>query len=203
LELDYAEECRALGGPYTDDYREGVSLVLSDQLEEAHEALVTNNWKKIEKDADALIKAAGLPPLDHDSADFGRLCRRLLQAQIEYTKIEADRWQGIYTPRRPDAAASAALVNGTPRAQPKTQPPPAPTGPLFTESIEGYLRENPRAERSARQLKSELQREKEVCMRLALIVPAVLTIGILFGCAEGTSSQSRPPGAPGSDPAYD
>jgi len=46
-------------------------------------------------------------------------------------------------------------------------------------------------------------------MRLASIVPVALTIGMLWGCAEGTTNsrrndvQSRPPGAPTTDPAYD
>jgi integrase len=161
-ELEYAEDCRATAGRMSDEQWESQFDGLDIMAEEAHEALLDNDYRKIEKTADELLMSAGLPPLDHDSADFGRLCRRLLQAKIEYTKIEADRWQGIYTQRRPvqasATAAPTALVNGTPTAKPKTQPPPAPTGPLFTEAVEGFLRENPRAERSARQLKSELQR---------------------------------------------
>jgi hypothetical protein len=46
-------------------------------------------------------------------------------------------------------------------------------------------------------------------MRFALIVPVIIiTVGMLNGCADTTQSprkdtQSRPPGAPAADPAYD
>src|SRR6185436_18485954 len=84
VELDEAEDARTLAGPISDEYREGVWHVLSDQGDEAHEALVTNNWRKVESEADALLQAAGQPARDHEGADFGRLCRRLLLAKQEY-----------------------------------------------------------------------------------------------------------------------
>jgi hypothetical protein len=59
VELDEAEDARTLAGSTSDSYREGVWHVLSDQMDEAHEALVTNNWRKVEREADALIQAAG------------------------------------------------------------------------------------------------------------------------------------------------
>lgn len=86
-ELDEAEDARTLAGTVSDEYREGVWHVLSDLFDEASEA-------------DALLKAVGLPLLDHDSVDFGGLCRRFLVAKQEYLKIEADRWEGNYAPRR-------------------------------------------------------------------------------------------------------
>jgi hypothetical protein len=95
-ELDEAEDYRAFAGPLSDDIREGNLDGLSIMLEGASEALLSNDYRKIEADAHALIKAAGFPPMDHNSADFGRLCRRLLRAKIEYTKIETDRWNGDY-----------------------------------------------------------------------------------------------------------
>lgn len=41
------------------------------------------------------------------------------------------------------------------------------------------------------------------------IIPVIVVVGLLYGCAEGTTSsrgnnvQSIPPGAPTADPAYD
>jgi hypothetical protein len=58
-ELDEAEDARTLAGSLSYDYREGVWHVLSDQLDDAHEALVTINWRKVEREADALLQAAG------------------------------------------------------------------------------------------------------------------------------------------------
>jgi integrase len=157
-ELEYAEDCRATAGHMSESHWESQFDGLDIMADEAHEALLDNDYRKIEKTADELLKSAGLPPMDHDSADFGRLCRRLLQAKIEYTRIEAERWQGKHVSSR--SAKQTPGVNGshvastvTANPQPKT-----PTGPLFTEVVEGYLRENPRAERSTRQLKAELQR---------------------------------------------
>jgi hypothetical protein len=86
IELDEAEDARTLAGPLSDDYREGVWRVLSDQIDDTHEALVTNNWRKVAREADALLQAAGQPPLDHDGAEFGRLCRRLLLAEQDIKK---------------------------------------------------------------------------------------------------------------------
>lgn len=80
-ELEEAEDYRATCGPVTDEYRDDVSLILSDQFQETSEALVSCDYRKIKKDADELLRAAGLPLLDHDGADFGRLCRRLLRAK--------------------------------------------------------------------------------------------------------------------------
>lgn len=47
-------------------------------MDEADEAIRTTDWRKVEREADALIQAAGLPGLDHEGAEFERLCRRLL-----------------------------------------------------------------------------------------------------------------------------
>ena len=88
VELDEAEDARTLAGPISDEYREDVWHLLSDQGDAAHEALVTNNWQTVEREADALLRAVGQPALDHDGADFGRLCRRLLLARQEYLRIE-------------------------------------------------------------------------------------------------------------------
>jgi len=149
--LDEAEDFRATFGYISDDQREGAWQVLSDQLEEAHEALVTNNFRKIEKDADELLKSAGLPALDHDGAEFGRLCRSLLRAKQDYLRMEAERWDGIYKDHRP---AGAQHHN---RPGPEVTPKP-PSGPLLSVVFEKYTAENPHADRTVKPLKAEFQR---------------------------------------------
>lgn len=76
-ELDEADDFRAIEGPFSDEDRDTKSLILSDQWEESNEALVSCNYRKVEREADALLKAAGLPTLDHAGAEFEKLCRRL------------------------------------------------------------------------------------------------------------------------------
>jgi integrase len=166
-ELEYAEDCRATAGRISDLNRAAQLEGLSIMQEEAAEDLTGNDYRRIEKTADELLKAGGLPPLDHDSADFGRLCRRLLQAKYEYTRIESKRWNGqVPSVQRPrvhnGSRGSTAAVSSSPpptsSAVAAATKPSQGAGPLFTEAVEGFLRENPRAERSMRQLKSELQR---------------------------------------------
>ena len=138
VQLDEAEDARTLAGPLSDDYREGVWHVLSDQFDEAREALVTNNWRTVEREADALLQAAGQPVLDHDGADFGRLCRRLLLAKQEYLQIEADRWEGNYTNNQRQCAP---VVD--------RKAPATPAGPLFSTVVDKYMAETPRGERTS------------------------------------------------------
>lgn len=153
--LDEAEDARALAGAVSDERRGGMYLALSDQFDEAHEALLTNNWRKVEREADELLRTAGLPALDHDGADFGRLCRRLLLAKQEYLRVEADRWDGQYN----------HVPRPTPQASRESQAKPketTPTGPPFSVVVEKYLAENPRAARTAKPLKAELLKFVEV-----------------------------------------
>ena len=96
-ELDYAEDCRAMAGVVSEAYQEDQLHGLDIMFKENADALVSNNYRQIEREADQLLKAAGLPALHHDSVEFTRLCRRLLVAREEYISIEQDRWNGIYT----------------------------------------------------------------------------------------------------------
>lgn len=151
-ELDESENARTLLGYISDDYRERVWHVLSDQVDATHEALVTNNWRKVEREADALIQAAGLPALDHEGAEFGRLCRRLLLAKQEYLQIEHDRWEGVYSPCA--AFAGDGSVNGsTATVVAKSSP-----SKLFSDVVQLYFQENTRAKRTDSQVKAELKR---------------------------------------------
>src|SRR6185295_1780379 len=74
--------------------------------------------------------------------------------KYKYTRIESRRWQGEeYTP------LLRQQINGhSTHAAPLPKPAASATGPLFMEAVDGYLRENPRTERSTRALKSELRR---------------------------------------------
>jgi hypothetical protein len=148
VELDEAEDARTLAGSFSDDYREGVWHVLSDQMDATHEAIVTNNWRKVEREADALIQAAGLPALDHEGAEFGRLCRRLLLAKQEYLQIESDRWEGKYKARSV-VAREGSVPTGAAKA-----PPSKP----FSEVVKLYFKENSRAERTDSQIKAEFDK---------------------------------------------
>ena len=64
---------------------------LSSTFDGANEALLSNDYRTVAKEADELLQAAGLLALDHAGVEFARLCRRLLRAKIEYLRIEADR----------------------------------------------------------------------------------------------------------------
>src|SRR5436853_319352 len=113
-------------------------------MDDTYEALVTNNWRKVEREADDLLKSAGLPSLDHEGAEFGRLCRRLLLAKQEYLHIENERWNGVYKTRSAGANGSAASVQAK-------SPPSKP----FSEVVRLYFKENSRADRTDSQIKSE------------------------------------------------
>lgn len=145
----------------SDADREGQLDGLDIMHEQAHEALVGNDYRRIERDADALLKAAGLA-LDHNGAEFGRLCRRLLRARIEYTKIEAERWNGVYKDsnngnHRPvKVMAAAAPVAAAPPA--KAEPVSEVSGPLFSAAVNQFLSENPRAKRTEGQARIEFEK---------------------------------------------
>ena len=152
-ELDEAEDWRALNGPISDEYRDNVTDVLADQRQEVECALLGSDYQLIEKEADALLTAAGVPLLDHDSEEFKRLCRRLLVAKQDVLRIDQARWGGNYTERlAPRAHVTASL------SQVKT----VTTSKPFTEVIKLYFQENKRAPRTDSQVKSELERFVEV-----------------------------------------
>jgi integrase len=128
--------------------------VYSDLFDEASEALIERNYRKVEREADALLRSAGLPGLDHDSAEFGRLCRRLLETKQDFLRIAADRVDGNY--KTGPTRLRVPLGVQAPVAPPTAAP--APAGPMFREAIDLYFKENARAERTDSQIKSELDR---------------------------------------------
>jgi integrase len=157
--LDAAEDFRALGGPFSDTDRETKTEILHDQMEDASEQLLAGNYARIEHEAVELLRVAGVNNVDPDSAEFGRLCRRLLQAKLDYLQIEQQRWDGRYETReqRRRVSVAAAAPSATPPATQRVTPPAAPvaTSPKFSEIVDRYFRENPRAARSADQAKIE------------------------------------------------
>jgi integrase len=160
-EIDELEDALAVGGPVSDEQRDGECIVYSDLFDEASEALLERNYRKVEREADVLLASAGLPPLDHDSAEFGRLCRRLLETKQDFLRIAADRVDGNYKtgPRRLKAGYVNELPFGAPAcATPASLATPAPSGPTFREAVDLYFKENSRAERTDSQIRSELDR---------------------------------------------
>jgi len=171
-QLEEAEDWRVTNGPYPEDQGEGASMILTDQVDDALEQLATYDFSKIEKEAVELLQTAGVGTVDRESADFKKLCRRLLQAKLDYLVIEQQRWNGDYQSaeqqqhQRQHERWAAVRLNGTQPVTPSVVAPPAmaavptptPTGPPFSEVVERYLRENPRTPRTTRQLKSEVQR---------------------------------------------
>ncbi len=146
--LEQAEDYRASMRLISEDQRYGAWHVLHDQMEDAGDALVSNDFRKIELEADELLKAAGLPPLDHDSAEYGRLCRRLLRAEMDYAQIEMQRWDGVY--KDLPSKVPSTLV---PTQTDATSGPPAK---LFSEVVKMYHKENPpRSPRSQHQTLAE------------------------------------------------
>ncbi len=151
--LEQAEDYRASLRPISDEQRNGAWHVLHDQLEEAAGDLLSNDFRRIEHEADELLKSAGLAPLDHDSAEYGRLCRRLLRAKQDYAHTELERWEGMYK----DQPLSL------PRARPAVTPTRAdltngPPSKLFSEVVKMYHKENPpRSPRSLHQTQSEFK----------------------------------------------
>ena len=106
-ELEEAEDYRALNGPVIPG---GSAALLNDTCEEYGEDLAACDYHRIEHEAVDLLKAAGIT-LDRGGNDFKRMCRRLLQAKIEYLRIEADRWEGKYTNNHVQQRPAAGLID--------------------------------------------------------------------------------------------
>jgi hypothetical protein len=153
-----AEDCRATAGRMSERRLEDQLDGLSIMQEEAAEAWTDNDFRHVKHTAQELLKTAGVT-LDADSADFGRLCRKLLEAKYEYTRIESRRWQGEpYRPLIHRPSVNGHTEHPAPLPTPSVIWKASGTGPLFMEALDGYLRESPRTDRSTRALKAELRR---------------------------------------------
>ncbi|NOU10232.1 MAG: hypothetical protein HOO98_09480 [Nitrospira sp.] len=149
--LDEAEDERAVQGRITEALREDRQLGLSELLYGAGEALAEGDYRTVTKEVDEMLQAAGLPALDHTSADFTRLCRRLLRAKVEYAQTEGNRWHGKY---RDDH------LNGRGYVTEEDKPDVVPSPP-FSEIMEKYLASSPRPPRTANPMKAEFLRFME------------------------------------------
>ncbi|MBA2486039.1 MAG: hypothetical protein H0V35_08070 [Nitrospira sp.] len=157
-EIDDLEDCLAVGGSVSDDQREGEWLVYSNLFDKASEALISRDFRKVECEVDALLASGGFHALDHDSAEFGRLCRKLLEAKQEYLRIAADRADGNYE-TRPRFQRQAAIPASTAATAPMSAvAATTPTGQMFSEAVKMYFKENSRAKRTDSQVKAELER---------------------------------------------
>jgi integrase len=150
--LDEAEDDRATCGLLSENALDEIDTGLSETFDSVEEDLLSCDYRRITPEADALLTSAGIPPLDHASVAFGRLCRGLLLAKREFLQTEADRWDGKYVNHHPATAATSS-VQGE-----KTAKAPTQTGPLFSVVVEKYLAENPRAARMVKPLKAELKK---------------------------------------------
>ncbi|MBX3301595.1 MAG: site-specific integrase [Nitrospira sp.] len=154
--LELAEEYRAGLRPISENQREGAWLVLHDQMGEAEDDLLSNDFRRIEKEADELLASASLPPLDHDSAEYGRLCRRLLRAKLDYAKIEMDRWEGVYKELPPSMGSTSIKAVPISQATGLAAPQGLPPSKLFSEVVKAYHKDNPpRSPRSQQQTLAE------------------------------------------------
>lgn len=138
----------------TDEWRRDRYNDLSVHRDSLMECLLSFRFERMTEDADELLGSAGLPALDHGSLVFKQLCRRLLEAHLEYTRRQQDLLDGEY------AAFGNNHVQSSPpvRSFVETHIPTPPTK-LFSEIVQLYYEENPsRSARSAQQVQSELKR---------------------------------------------
>lgn len=147
-ELDTAETTRTLGGVLSDDYRESQLDGLGEMRDLAYEALVSNDFRRVVRDADELLQAADVPLLSHDSDAFKYLCRRLLQMQLRYTDIETSRLNGWYPSDlglRLSALNLRRAARGELRSDYRTGllGDEAPPAKLFSEVVKAYHKKNP------------------------------------------------------------
>lgn len=158
--LDDAEHERLVNGPVSDRWLVDRGETLSVHHDSLFESLLSHRFERMASEADELLQAAGLPLLDHGSVEFKQLCRRLIEAHLEYTNIQQDRLSGCYATFR---GGSHGIPTSTPSElslrTAATTTVPTPTTKLFSEVAALYYRENPaRSKRSGDQVQAELRR---------------------------------------------
>lgn len=148
--LDEAEESWLLSGPVSGEEFEYRHDAIDTHHDSMYESLRGNDFQRMTTEADELLKSAGLPALDHGSQAFKKLCRRLLEAQLEYSNRLRDRLNGEYSP----FAFSQAGKSGHNLLPVSSNSPPTK---LFSEAVQRYFKENkPRSPRSRLQSDAEL-----------------------------------------------
>ncbi len=155
--LDEAEVTQLMAGPVTDQgfsHREQGLAGYHDLLQER---LMENRLEPMAEHVDELLTNAGLPAMDRDSLAFKQLCRRLLEAQLEYTTIQLNRLYGFYPAFR--VARGELRTNPLPQSLSYAPGTPVTHTKRFSEVATLYREENPsRSERSGRQVQAELNR---------------------------------------------
>lgn len=147
--LDEAEASRPT--VVTDQWRRDRDEGLSVHNDSLMESMLSFRYDRMTEDADDLLKSAGLPAMDHQSQAFKHLCRRLLEAHLEYTRLQQERLDGGYQPfhRHSFHPTQSATT-------------PLPPTKMFSEVVKLYYEENPpRSARSGFQVQSELKRFTE------------------------------------------
>ena len=134
-ELDAGEDHRAVH-PVDGEWLDDTAMIRVSQMEDLYEDLSRCNYHRAEQDANDILKAAGVPLLDHESIEFKRLCRRLILAKMDLLNIVTDRWSGNYKDREGRAAPASVVAS------------PVKKSPLFSVIAEKYLAENTRARRT-------------------------------------------------------
>lgn len=148
------DEAEALVPPVvTDQWREDRDWDLSVHHDSLMESLLSFRFERMSEEADDLLKSAGLPAMDHGSPSFKYLCRRLVEAHLEYTRRQQAVLDGAYPPFY--GTSIQPHRSGTETLTPNTK--------LFSEVVALYYEENrPNSPRSGEQVQSELKRFIEV-----------------------------------------
>lgn len=145
VELEKTEELRDTVHFNAED-RDFMTDLAADRYQDAE-------WQKsrdpiyLASEADALLQAAGISLLDHDTRAFKRLCRKLQLANLNILGIEVERWQGIYKTPLPSQVDSLPIdrTNGKP-------------SPPFSIIVAKYLAENTRSKRTAGPVRIEFEK---------------------------------------------
>lgn len=144
-ELEESEDYRALHR-LNDDQREIKVDETIERLEDTEASISASRYDRVAGDVDAMLQAAGMAPLAHDSLAFKRCCRAFLLAKQKMLGIEIERWQNVYKDHARPVAHIAALKDHQPASKP------------FSEVVRLYFKENTRADRTDSQIKSELEK---------------------------------------------
>lgn len=163
--IDEADHDRLIAGPMTDEQFIERDDDLTGYQDILLERLRGNELERMTEEADQLLESARLPDLDHDSLAFKQLCRRLLEAQLEWTAIQRNRLDGCYPAFRPRRSClsdsrNRLTVEVAPGAHYAISQTPTK---MFSEVVQLYYEENkPNSPRSGEQVQSELKRFIEV-----------------------------------------
>ena len=96
-ELEYAEDCRALAGLVSDANREEQLDGLASCQDEIAEALLSNNYRQIEREADQLLRRRDFRR-SITIASSSRVCvGGSWWREKSTSRSSSDRWNGIYT----------------------------------------------------------------------------------------------------------